>query len=175
VTVLLDYIAYAFVVCFVGLPALLLVHELGHAAVVLLLTRQRVVVRLGRPPALLRVACGRLEFQLRPLDGSGFYHILGWQRTTPRQRAWAALGGPAATLLVMATAGSLAALGRPSPGPAYFLSSGIAFLALLQLVLTVPPLRYPRWWGDYAGTNSDGYTFWQFWASRGQEPPALPR
>jgi hypothetical protein len=161
-----NYIVYASLVCFVGLPGLLIVHELGHAVVALLCTGNRVIVRLGRPPALLRLALGRLELHFRPFDGSGFYQILDWQQTTPRQRAWAALGGPVSTLLVLVAGSALAVVSRPALDALYFLSAGIAFLAVLQLLLTVPPIHYPTWWGDYAGTYSDGYHVWRLWSTR---------
>jgi hypothetical protein len=49
----------------------------------------------------------------------------------------------------------------------------MAVLALLQLLLTVLPIRYPSWWGDYAGTHSDGYHFWRLYTARPRQVDTL--
>ncbi len=161
-----ECVIYALLVCLLGLPALMIVHELGHALVALLITDERVVVRLGRPPARFRLAWQRLEFQVRPFDGSGFYQIEEWQHTSARQRAWAAMGGPAASLLVLLLAGGLAGLAHGTFGGLFLLSFGMAVLALLQVLITLLPIRYPPWWGDYGGMMSDGYRFIYLWRGR---------
>ena len=48
-------------------PLLVLVHELGHAAVGLAATDGLVSVRVGRTPGWFRGRVGRLAFELSPL------------------------------------------------------------------------------------------------------------
>jgi hypothetical protein len=59
----------AVVVAFLLAPLLVLIHELGHAAVALTRTEGLVTVRVGRSPAAWQMRFGRLRLHLNPWPG----------------------------------------------------------------------------------------------------------
>ena len=118
-------------ILFVIWPLLTLWHELGHALVPLWAGRSPVRIRLGTGRLGCTVQFGRLGLRIAPVP-LGF----GWcEWTPPADRAWAM----AAHLL----------------GPC-----ASAAIALMQCLCTAVPMRYPRWFGAYAGQPSDGLRAW---------------
>lgn len=159
----LGRFAFAFALYWlVTAQVLTLLHELGHAAVALTLTRGTVDVWSGSPPSRLRIALGRLRFHLRPFGGPvGFYGCdgefgcgkAGLSRT--RQAAIIAAGPATSLLLAVGCFG----LGASLDSAAGLLETSVAlagFGALFQTAVTALPMRYPSSWGAYAGIESDG-------------------
>jgi hypothetical protein len=137
---------------------LTLLHELGHALTALALGVRRVIVRVGWQPTRAW-ALGRLELRIRFVNRQSW----AWFGTieTPdeddvsRGRAIAVLAaGPAVSAVVLA--GLLAATALV-PWPAVILVWVVAVSVAWQLIATAVPMRYPRWFGPYAGRVSDGY------------------
>lgn len=169
----LDHaIFYALLTWLVIVPLLTLLHELGHACMAIVLTKQRVLVQMGRRPAAVRLRLGKLDLHLRlsalPV---GFYELSDWQRASRQQLAWIALAGPLTSLLMMALCAAAALISQGRDDSLYFLSSGAALIALGQLCFSLVPLRYPRWLGTYAGHWSDGYRSWFLLAGKQEEHP----
>lgn len=79
---------------------LIVVHELGHAAVALACTKSLVLVRVGRVPGAVRGRVGRLQFSfdVRPGPGGDEYLTSVVANLTRRQRLAFALAGPGANL-----------------------------------------------------------------------------
>ena len=140
-----------------GVP-LTLLHELGHALTALALGIRRVIVNVGQPPARA-IALGRLELRIRLLNRPRW----AWFGTidTPegnevsRARAIAVLAaGPVVSAVVLVTLLAAAAF---LPWPPVLVVWAVAAAVAWQLFVTAIPMRYPRWFGPYAGRISDGY------------------
>jgi hypothetical protein len=157
----LNWIGYAVVAYGLAtwlLPTpLTLLHELGHALPALRFVRGSVVVIVGRQPAR-PVRLGRLELRVRPLNSprwGWFGHVEADEETSSRaQAAVVVLGGPVVTALVLAV---LLVAATIVPWPPSLLLWGAALTVAWQLLVTAVPMRYPRWFGPYAGRVSDGY------------------
>lgn len=137
-------------------PLVTLIHEMGHAVAALALGREPVSVRVGPAPARLRLSVGRLRLLLGLRGGFyGFYEYddRGLSRAA---RSIVIAAGPLASL-VLATLCFAVAVGLG--GGARWASTPVsiaAMAAIVQGVITALPLRYPKFWGEYAGLSSDG-------------------
>ncbi|WP_053949210.1 M50 family metallopeptidase [Halolamina sediminis] len=144
------------VLLYVGvLPALVAVHELGHAAVALAVTDGSVGIVLGTE-ADREWTVGRLTIGVSALSGwVGFYRAAG--EMTLRQRTLCSFTGPLTSLSVCLVA--LVTLRSVDVSPvSELLVTGVALGAGWQFVVTAVPVRYPDWWSSaYAGRPSDGY------------------
>jgi hypothetical protein len=146
--------AYA-AIWILGVP-LTLLHELGHALAALGLGVRRVTVHVGRPPARSRVL-GRLELRLRLLNRPrwAWYGRIEASGEVSTGRAVAATAaGPLVTAAVLA---SLLVAAAFVPWPPVLVVWVVAAAVTWQLLVTAIPMRYPRWFGPYAGRVSDGY------------------
>jgi hypothetical protein len=157
----LGWVAYAvaaYVLLTWVLPVpLTLLHELGHALPMLALSRGHVVVRVGRQPAPA-ISVGRLELRIRWLNSPrwgwfGFVEGEGEEPTRARRVAILA-GGPLVSAVVLV---GLIAGAASVPWPPSVLLWAPAVAVGWQLLVTGLPMRYPRWFGPYAGRVSDGY------------------
>jgi hypothetical protein len=82
--------------CFVIWPLVVLVHELGHAAVALAAGEGLVVVRIGAGGGW-QPRLGRLAFEVNPVPvvlGSSGGHLRHWARLTSSERVACILAGP---------------------------------------------------------------------------------
>jgi hypothetical protein len=140
-----------------GVPFTLL-HELGHALAALALGVRRVIVTVGHPPAWA-LELGRLELRIRLFNRPRW----AWFGTIEspnddelsRGRAIAFLAaGPAASTAALIGLLVAAAL---VPWPPVLLVWVTAVAVAWQLLVTAIPMRYPNWFGPYAGRVSDGY------------------
>ena len=151
-------LAYGLVSWILPVP-LTLLHELGHALPLLPFSRGRVIVRVGRQPAR-PVSIARLELRVRWLNGPrwgwfGFVEGEGEEPELSRARRLAILaGGPLVSAIVLV---ALVATTAVVPWPASILIWVPALAGAWQLFVTALPMRYPRWFGPYAGRDSDGY------------------
>ena len=144
------------VLLFVIWPALTLWHELGHGLLPLAAGRAPVAIRLGAGKATFTVRIGRLRLGIAPVPLG-----VGWcDWTPPAKRATAVV-----TYLLGPCASGAAALGmwllaRVSAGFMHELAVAGAAIAFMQCMFTAVPMRYPRWFGPYAGQPSDGLRAW---------------
>ncbi|MPY66110.1 hypothetical protein F8S09_05280 [Deinococcus sp. SDU3-2] len=148
-----------------ALPLVTLGHELGHAAVPLLRTREPVTVDVGpdfsRP--LFQVRAGRLTVVMRRLFFWGGLCI--WEgRLTPHQHFWATAGGPLASLLMLGL-GAVALVGIRTE-TVWLVAQIFMILSFGQLVITLWPMRYPTWLLGYAHRESDGAWLLRLWPRR---------
>ena len=149
-------LAYGLVTWILPVP-LTLLHELGHALRLLAWSRGRVSVHVGRPPGR-QVSIGRLELHVRWLNSPrwgwfGFYE--GAVDGPSRARRLVVLaGGPLVSALALV---ALLAAAAFVSWPASILIWVPALAVAWELFVTAVPMRYPRWFGPYAGWDSDGY------------------
>jgi hypothetical protein len=147
--------AYLLAAWVIGVP-LTLLHELGHAMTALALGVRRVIVSVGRPPRRA-LSLGRLELRIRLLNRPrwSWFGTIEASDDLSRPKAIAVLAaGPLVTGAVLATLFVAAAL---VPWPPVLLVWAVAAAVAWELLVTAIPIRYPRWFGPYAGRVSDGY------------------
>lgn len=156
-----------------GIPALTLVHELGHAVAAALAVGGRVTVVQGPAPARLRVRVWRLDLRLR---GPVAPHrvMVGWAVWGPHPAAWrhavATAAGPAASALSTAAC-AFGALETRGLLHLFLVFVGLA--AALQTLSSGLPVRYGRWFGSYAGEASDGLRLRRILAGRPEPAPTV--
>lgn len=128
-------------VCFAFSPLIVLVHELGHAAVPLLRTRGFVRVHVGREPGVLQRRIGRVVLTIDPRPGTG-------------------RGGFAQTFAHMSRGEEIA---YTLAGPAAHVLVGLAFLATGQTLLQVVGGYAIAWaaWSLVPRGQSDGARLWK--------------
>jgi hypothetical protein len=152
---LLQFAALA-VGLMVVIPALTLVHELGHAIAAALLVGGRVRVIQGPPPARLAFSVWRLDLRLRGPVGPHQVWV-GWAAWGPhpdrRRHAIATLAGPLASAL-SAVACAFGAF--HTGGFVGILLALVALAATAQTLSSGLPMRYGRRFGSFAGEASDG-------------------
>ena len=121
-------------------PVVLLVHELGHAAAALLLTKGPVVVQTGRR-AFLTPRVGRLTLALGPggLQAGACWHLAPESRAA---EAAIAAAGPLASV-VTATAAGTALLVLDPPRGAGLALAALGVLAALDAVGNLLPILHP--------------------------------
>jgi len=101
----------------VALPLVTVGHELGHALAALWLTDRPVRLYVGNPPGTFAWRLGRLTCEVRwPSAGFGRVEIVGIAKVPRNCLGWIALGGPAASLLMLAL-GFLARAWLPNLAP----------------------------------------------------------
>jgi len=130
---------------------LVVVHEVGHAAVCLLATDGSVTLRAGRSPGLWRGRLGRLRFELHPLmpqPGSGERAGQAGTRSriTPLARLLMFLAGPFASLAAAALA--FAALSRVHGGGRRFFLAAAVALGAFHAVWNLIPNERRGWRSD---------------------------
>jgi len=123
----------------VAAPLVQLLHELGHAAAALLLTRGPVVVQTGRR-ALVTPRIGRLTLALGPggLQAGACWHLAP---DTRRAEGAIAAAGPLASLLTAALAAACLALHPPKA--AVLGLAALAVLAALDAADNLWPALHP--------------------------------
>jgi hypothetical protein len=120
-------------------PLVMLVHELGHAAAALALTRGPVVVQTGRR-AFLTPRIGRLTLAIGPggLQAGACWHLAPESR---RAEAAIAAAGPLASLATAATAATACLLAPPRA--AGLALAAVAVLAALDALANLWPALHP--------------------------------
>ena len=120
-----------------ALSIAILVHEAGHAAFALALTREQVTLQVGLGPSAA-IGLGRLELRLAPILYGGFCTHQGAERSG--DRALIAAAGPVASIFLAACAVSLHER----------LSEEVLIASVFMALFTLVPMRYP------GGADSDG-------------------
>jgi hypothetical protein len=160
--------------CILWAIPLVLLHELGHAAAGLVLTRGRVEVAVGDRADQLVLEAGRLELGLSwSFSPGGECRIDSGELRAPKAEAWIAAAGPAASLVVavvlLSASVSAGVFDPGTPLAARVLVTG-GGMALGQFFLSALPLRYGRGLGP---GESDGRAIWR--VLTGAPPGGLAR
>jgi hypothetical protein len=134
-------------------PICTMLHEMRHAGMILLLTRQKVTFQFGARGTKWEIRLGRLTiiFYLEPGLSFCIYRLENKAGLSLYQDLWITLGGPLASLLFTILFGSF-----------YWRSGGAdlwmwsTVINLFNFLNTCLPWRYPKWQGIQAGLPSDG-------------------
>ena len=147
-----------------------LIHELGHASLLLLVTDKNITIQLGQHGKRLRHQFGRLTIVCHVGLGANFgiYYLekAGWEKIPLTQLIWVHLGGPIASLLLFIIFGSLTVWTKGSV-PLYTL---FACVNLLHALFTTLPWQYPKWTGLMAGFPNDVLRAWRLIQKLRREP-----
>ncbi|WP_252503999.1 hypothetical protein [Sporosarcina sp. Marseille-Q4943] len=134
-------------------PTCVLLHEIGHGLGAVLAPNNHVHIYLGpiseKNKETFRV--GRLHFHII-WSYIGFVHWKG--ELSKRQRAIALIGGPLMSLLLAFLFGMLTLLAPRNDMQTLYWSTTL--LNFFQFLVTIIPMKYPRWMGGYSGYSSDG-------------------
>lgn len=130
-------------------------HEFGHAIFAIIFRKQEVKIKLGGNNDKKLIKIGRLLIYL-----NGFYPSYGvvyWntKSLSKYKRALICLSSPIFSLLL-----SLMIWYFLEYNPSKYINQNmIKYLfvsSIWQFVITIIPIRYPKFWGGYGGFNSDG-------------------
>lgn len=134
-------------------PTCTLLHEVGHGLGAISTSKANVHIYLGKRTKDNKenFKLGRLHFHIQ-WALSGFAQ---WGKgLDKRQRAVALVGGPIMSLLLALLFGLLAPL--VSQGELRQLMNWTTAYNLIQFIVTIIPITYPRWMGGFNGLPSDG-------------------
>ncbi|HLR01721.1 MAG TPA: hypothetical protein VK111_03175 [Virgibacillus sp.] len=140
-----------------GIPITVLIHETGHALGAVLSTKNAVArVYLGYYDDTNKVnmTMGRIHFHI--VWGFGGFCWTDRIGMTKIQRFMTVAGGPTLSIILSII---LFYFFYYKPFNMYinFMFVGMFWLNLNQVIFTIIPIVYPKWWGPYGGHTSDGY------------------
>ncbi len=145
---------------FGGLVAGVLFHELGHALLALLATRQRIAVEIGSAGKRGLWHCGRLEFCFRSKGlryGATRYERLAESRLA---QGLVAIGGPLASFLAVGVFGWLMVTSLVGSWT-WIVGLGLAIANFRILIVAVWPIEYRPTGEDGEVWVSDGLDLWR--------------
>lgn len=134
-------------------PTCTLLHEVGHGLGAISTSKSNVHIYLGKRTKDNKenFKLGRLHFHIQ-WSFAGFAH---WGKgLDKRQRAVALAGGPIMSLLLVLLFWLFASL--VSQSELRQLINWTVTYNLIQFIITIIPITYPRWMGGYNGLPSDG-------------------
>ena len=121
-------------------------HELGHAVAAVALTGQRVLIRMGGEPYLLRFALGRIDVRLHP-TGPVAHCELSPANVPPWRLVVIALAGPAVSVALGAALVPLASdWPAGSPIPPWLVGALAGCSVTVGVANAIPFRRLPKWW-----------------------------
>lgn len=134
-------------------PICVLLHEIGHGLGAVVASNTHVHIYLGTRSEKNKenFRLGRLHFHIN-WSYIGFAYFR--EELSKRQRAIALASGPLMSLLLALLFGLLTLFG--SRGDLQSLFWWTTMLIFFQFVVTIVPVKYPRWMGSYSGYSSDG-------------------
>ncbi|MDQ8204960.1 M50 family metallopeptidase [Pelagicoccus sp. SDUM812003] len=157
--------AWLGLVYWLGLGVAVVAHELGHAVMALLVTRQKVSLQVGQPAAGREgsiFTLGRLELRLSPRRFRyGFTRYDRAAESRARQ-TWVALAGPAASLLGCGLLAALATNTLVGSGW-WILWLGLFVSHFRILIVSVWPLEYRPQGAEGEVWLSDSLDIWRMW------------
>ncbi len=149
----LSFIITFLIYLLVGVPVCLMLHELGHACMILLLTQQKVTFQFGVRGTKREFRLGRLTILLyfEPSTFLGSRYYLENRAALARyQDFWITIGGPLSSLLFTVLCGVLWwALDGGDPW------EGLTLINLANFLWASIPQNYPEWQGAQAGIPND--------------------
>jgi hypothetical protein len=144
---------------FIASPVCLLLHELGHASMILLLTEQKVTFQFGEQGVKREFENGRLKIILNVELSALFfcrYLLEDKSKLSRYQDFWISIGGPLSSLLFTFISGILWLTSNGSDP-----WTGLALINFISLLNTSLPRHYPKWQGVQGGLPSDGLQLMQ--------------
>jgi len=143
------------IVLLVGVPLVTFLHELGHAVVGALAVGGRATIVQGPAPARLALSVWRLDLRLhgpvRPHQG-----MVGWAVWGPHPDARRHVAAMAAGPLVSGVCAAACLVGAYKLSSQRLVFGPLGASSTLQMLSSGLPLRYGRWFGQFAGEASDG-------------------
>lgn len=158
---LLAAILLPFALAFLISPLVTFLHEMGHALVGLMITREKVIIQMG---GYLKAQQWRRRFQIGRLEirwvtwrsgFTGFCYTIIHKKTPIFYMIVFTLAGPMASLILSFLLLYIGFVSMPALKLFFWAGAGAAFA---QFLMTAIPMHYPRWMGYYAGKPSDGAT-----------------
>jgi hypothetical protein len=150
----LSFVISFFAYLLIAFPICVVVHELGHAIMILFLTNQKTVFQFGTKGVKREILLGRITIQLYFEPSALFfcrYRLENKLALSRSQDFGITVGGPLASLIFGMTSGVV-----------WWLSyiedpwKGLALINLIIFLNTIIPGQYPEWQGAQAGIPSDG-------------------
>jgi hypothetical protein len=131
-------------------------HEFGHAIPVLVFTKSKVKIILGKNSTKSKI----INFKRLNIAIGGFSPFTGfvhWNASemTKIQKLIATVGGPIVSLIIAIFLYLLSI--NVKHNIVSQILYGSAGYNLIQFIITIIPITYPTWWGEYRGHKSDGY------------------
>jgi hypothetical protein len=140
------------------IPISILLHEIGHGLGILLFSKERIAkVYLGPINESNKETFRffRMHFHIT-WAFYGFCSYTGGNKNLTKVEAISsALGGPLVSLIISITAFISVSFIEGTLTQEYM--KGIAIFNLINFIMTIIPIKYPKWWGIYSGRPSDGY------------------
>lgn len=147
---ILSFLVYLLVAA----PVCLVLHELGHAAMILALTRQSATFRFGGQGRAHELRLGRITAVIhRDLHALFFcgYRLQDRKALTWNQDLWITLGGPLSSLIFTLLFASIWwRTGTSDPW------SGMTWINLFNFIIAGVPGYYPRLFAAEGGIANDG-------------------
>ncbi|WP_017185871.1 hypothetical protein [Alkalibacillus haloalkaliphilus] len=142
----MNLVFFLYIVLF---PLCTLLHELGHSIAVTTMSKSHAKIYLGnKNKSKLNFKIGRVHFSLN-LSLNGY---CSWENSlSNRQKLFALIGGPLMSLLLALAFGGISTLTASNTLTAFLI--GIMLYNLIQFLITIIPIRYPKW---ISGYDSDG-------------------
>ncbi|MCT2534767.1 hypothetical protein NC661_04490 [Aquibacillus koreensis] len=139
-------------------PISTFIHELGHALPALILSKEKVEIRLGTRFKGSGVRFGRLTIKVQPF--SGFTGVVNFniskESNAKARNFWILILGPMFSFFLVVGCYFVITYNE-LPDVIDFLIRALMFASLAQFTLTIIPMKYPIFFGAYKGTPSDGY------------------
>jgi hypothetical protein len=137
-----------------------IIHEMGHAIPARIFSKDKVAIYLGVGNSKKNFRIGNLKVVLR-----GFHPFTGFvlwneEKLTRLGKIISTLGGPLISLLV--GIGGLLMAGNVSNTILNRLFTFASYYNLFQFIVTIIPIKYPKWWGAHSEITSDGYNIITF-------------
>ncbi|MEG2290697.1 MAG: hypothetical protein RSA29_14835 [Clostridium sp.] len=133
-----------------------IMHEVGHAIPAIIFSKDIVNISLGvdRGNTIKSLVIGKLTISLRTLNP--FIGIVTWSdiNISKNQKALITIGGPILSLVI-----SIILFALTKKIQSELLKSILTFSAFcnfIQFIMTIIPIKYPKYYGAYAGHLSDG-------------------
>jgi len=137
-----------------------LIHELGHAVMALLVTRQTVKLKVGRSREPFKVNWGRLSMEL---GIAGFWYgstSYDRSRESASTQRWVVVGGPLASFVATVAFG--ASLWQFEPWGWIWIALMAFFVANVRILITALwPMEYPNPHDPNEIWLSDSLDFWR--------------
>lgn len=149
---------FVFYVFFI--PFFILLHEVGHGMGTVLSSKSDVHIYLGR-----KSEDNKENFKIGKLHFHIIWSYIGsaYSKTelTRQQRAITLASGPLTSLILALLFGWLTIVTSQSQISQLFWWSTL--FNIVQFIITIVPVKYPKWMGGYSGYPSDGFQLLQIW------------
>ena len=152
---LFSFILFHFLLC-LAFPFATLLHEIGHALGVILLTQHSATVRIGEGNRMIRFQFGRMQFKLNLSNSSYGFCEYARNKTTRLQQILIALAGPLWSLLFCILS-LVFLLWVNTPLLGRFLSAVFLYANLYLFVCSTLPMHREKSPNLKSEWESDGY------------------